>query len=204
MSKNSAFAEFAKTLAGVYDNIEQSQENPKDFARINIFFRPLPWHIFKGPGFYSEQCYDYAPWDPYRQGIHRLTANRDTFIVENYGFTNPRRLAGAGRDPEIMNAIDTASLKERCGCAMHFQSQGEGKYIGKVEPGKKCLVPRDGKITYLVSEVEVDQDNWISRDRGYDPKTDEQIWGSEHGLLKFKRIKSFSDEINDEWLDSKA
>ena len=204
MRNYSAIADFAKTLAGTFDNINQAQENPKDFARINIFFRPLPWRIFRGPGFYSEQCYDYAPWDPYRQGIHRLTANGDTFIVENYGFTNPRRLAGAGRDREIMNAIDTASLKERCGCAMHFHSQGEGKYIGKVEPGKKCLVPRDGKLTYLVSEVEVDQENWISRDRGYDPKTDEQIWGSEHGLLKFKRIKSFSEEINNEWLDSKT
>ena len=62
--------EFAKTLSGVYDNLEQSQNNPQDFARINIYFRPLPWEIFDGPGFYSEQCYDYAPWDPYRQGLH--------------------------------------------------------------------------------------------------------------------------------------
>ena len=58
MNKNLDLAEFAKTLAGIYDNIEQSQKDPKDFARINIFFRPLPWHIFEGPGFYSEQCYD--------------------------------------------------------------------------------------------------------------------------------------------------
>ena len=69
MSNQLALAEFAKTLAGAYDNLDQSQNNPKDFARINIYFRPLPWHIFQGPGFYSEQCYDYAPWDPYRQGF---------------------------------------------------------------------------------------------------------------------------------------
>ena len=50
MNKNLDLAEFAKTLAGIYDNIEQSQKDPKDFARINIFFRPLPWHIFEGPG----------------------------------------------------------------------------------------------------------------------------------------------------------
>ena len=57
---------FAKTLGGIYDNLEQSQANPKDFARINIFFRPLPWGGFDGPGFYSEQCYDYAPGAPYK------------------------------------------------------------------------------------------------------------------------------------------
>ena len=131
MKMNLAIAEFAKTLAGVYDNIEQSQQNPKDFARINIFFRPLPWHVFQGPGFYSEQCYDYAPWDPYRQGIHRLTASKESFIVENYGFANPRRLAGAGRDAELMKDINTATLKKRCGCAMHFQHYQTKSFLCK-------------------------------------------------------------------------
>jgi CpeT protein len=54
MRNYSAIADFAKTLAGTFDNINQAQENPKDFARIKIFFRPLPWRIFRGPGFYSE------------------------------------------------------------------------------------------------------------------------------------------------------
>ena len=57
---------FAKTLAGHYSNREQSQDNPKDFAHINIFFRPLPWDVLKAPGFYSEQSYDaiMAPLPP--------------------------------------------------------------------------------------------------------------------------------------------
>ena len=74
-----------------------------------------------------------------------------------------------------------------------------GHYIGMVEPGKSCLVPRNGMMTYLVSEVEVDQNTWISRDRGFDPETDKQIWGSEHGLLRFKRIESLSTFIQDNW-----
>ena len=57
----------------------------------------------------------------------------------------------------------------------------------------------DVMMTYLVSEVEVDQNNWISRDRGFDPKTDKQIWGSEHGLLRFKRIENLSTLIQDDW-----
>ena len=69
---NEALLLFAKTLSGHYSNLEQSQENPKDFAHINIFFRPLPWDVLKGPGFYSEQSYDHDPWRPYRQGVHRL------------------------------------------------------------------------------------------------------------------------------------
>lgn len=203
MSNQLALAEFAKTLAGAYDNLDQSQNNPKDFARINIYFRPLPWHIFQGPGFYSEQCYNYAPWDPYRQGIHRLTMAHNMFVMENYGFANSRRIAGAGRNPELLDALRVESFEKRCGCAMQFQTKEPGHYIGNVEPGKNCLVPRNGKLTYLVSEVEFNQTNWISRDRGFDPETNEQVWGSEHGLLRFKRTSSFADKITNEWLQTK-
>ena len=191
---------FAKTLAGIYDNYEQAQSNPKDFARINIVFRPLPWEIFEGPGFYSEQYYDYAKWNPYRQGIHRLTIKDQSFVVENFDFGDKERLAGSGRNPELLDSLDISSLNSRCGCAMHFIEASDGKYIGTVEPGKKCFIPRDGKITYLVSEVEVDETNWISRDRGFDPESDQPRWGSEHGPLRFKRIENFSELITSSWI----
>ena len=192
---------FARTLSGVFDNFAQSQERPKDFARINIVFRPLSWEIFQGPGFYSEQYYDYSPWEPYRQGIHRLTYNEDTFIVENFGFSNKERLAGSGRNPELLESLDRNSLQKRCGCSMHFKETRIGHYVGNVEPGKDCLVPRDGKLTYLVSEVEVNEQSWVSRDRGFDPTTDEVRWGSEHGPLKFKRIQDLSEMVTEQWIN---
>ena len=195
---------FASTLAGVYDNFSQSQENPKDFARIKIVFRPLSWEVFQGPGYYSEQHYDYAPWDPYRQGIHRLKISEDEkfFIIENYSFSNMERLAGAGRNPELLYSLDQTSLKRRCGCAMHFREMSPGCFTGNVEPGKNCLVPRNGQLTYLVSEVTVDRNSWVSRDRGFDPNTDQPKWGSEHGPLRFKRIEDFSTLITPEWIQS--
>ena len=194
---------FAKILAGCYDNIDQSQQNPKDFARIHIYFRPLPWDIFNGIGFYSEQVYEYAPWEPYRQGIHNLEVLDEIFVVNNFGFDNAHRIAGAGKNPSLLKHINKNNLSQRCGCSMHFRENLPGNYIGSVEPGKNCLVPRDGKITYLVSEVEVNEHQWISRDRGYDPKTDQQIWGSEHGKLVFKRIASYANDINIERINEK-
>ena len=198
--------EFAQTLAGIYDNFEQSQQNPKDFARINIIFRPLPWGIFDGPGFYSEQHYDYAPWSPYRQGVHKLIAhkeNSNTFIMENFGYADPMRLAGAGRNPELLASLKKENLKARCGCAMHFKTKKDREYIGSVEPGKKCMIPRDGQLTYLVSEVEVTQESWTSRDRGYDQDTNKQIWGSEHGQLIFKKVEDIGETISNDWIIKK-
>ena len=84
---------------------------------------------------------------------------------------------------------------------MQFKETKTGHYVGNVEPGKECMVPRDGKLTYLVSEVEVNEQTWISRDRGFDPETDEVRWGSEHGPLKFKRIEDLSEMVTSQWIN---
>ena len=193
--------EFARTLCGHYSNRDQAQSDPSKFAHINIFFLPLPWEVLKGPGFYSEQSYDHDPWRPYRQGVHRLReGDGGIHIVENFGLAQPERVAGAPRHRALLDAIQAETLKPRCGCAMHFRSVGEGAYQGCVEPGKSCMVPRDGKLTYLVSEVNVDQNSWSSRDRGFDPDNDQPIWGSEHGLLQFSRVASLADHLSEDWL----
>lgn len=191
---------FAKTLAGHYSNAAQSQRDPTKYAHINIYFRPLPWDVFHGPGFYSEQSYDHDPWRPYRQGVHRLIPSEQIQVVENYGFDAPMRLAGGGFTPDLLNNIRTDRLKQRCGCAMHFRETSPGCFNGELEPGQQCLVPRNGKLTYLVSEVLVDHQRWVSRDQGFDPATDELQWGSEHGPLCFERIGNYASTITAEWM----
>ena len=193
---------FARILAGHFSNYQQAQYNPKDFARINIYFRPLPFKIFGKPSLYSEQSYDHDPWNPYRQGVHNLRQEDELLIVENFGYRQQHRIAGAGAYPDLLNKIKTEQIEERCGCAMHFKEVKDGYYEGSVEPGKKCLVPRDGKLTYLVSEVELSSQSWNSRDRGYDLETDVQCWGSEHGLLRFERITELNESIDENWLKS--
>ncbi len=66
------------------------------------------------------------------------------------------------------------------------------------------MIPRDGQLTYLVSEVEVTQESWISRDRGYHPNTNKQIWGSEHGQLVFEKIENIGQIIANDWMDRKT
>lgn len=193
---------FAKTLCGHFSNRDQAQQNPSKFARINIFFMPLPWEVLNAPGLYSEQSYDHDPWRPYRQGVHRLTQGDGVHIVENFELEQPERTAGAGLHPELLGSIDENFLSKRCGCAMHFRCIEYGTYHGGLEPGKNCLVPREGQLTYLVSEVELSQEHWSSRDRGFDPRTDAPIWGSEHGMLHFTKIRSLADHLDEGWIKS--
>ena len=181
-------------MAGEFSNQQQAWDNPAQYAHIRVFFRPLPWEFFSGIGFYSEQVYDYDLWSPYRQGVHRMVEKEREIYIENYGLDDPILYAGASREASILATIPPKSLQRRHGCSMVFQRDGD-RFFGRVEPGECCLIPRNGHQTYLVSEVELTATTWVSRDRGFDVNTRQQIWGSAAGALVFTKERSFADEI---------
>ena len=194
---------FAKIISGQYSNREQSREDPKSFAHINIYFQPLSWKIFNGPGFYSEQSYDYLPWSPYKQSLHRVIKKDDFFIMENYLFKFADLIAGAGHHPNLLENIDHKYLELRNGCSMHFIEDYKDHYKGFIEKGNSCLIKRNNLTTYVKSWVEFDVNSWKSLDVGFDLKTNRKIWGSDQGPLIFRRVKAFDHLIGDDWLNGK-
>lgn len=191
---NSDFLLLARWLAGEFSNQQQAWDNPAQYAHIRIFFRPLPWEFFSGIGFYSEQVYDYDLWSPYRQGVHRLVDKEGEIYIENYGLDDPILYAGASREESILATISPESLQRRQGCSMIFKRDGD-RFLGSVEPREQCTILRNGHRTYLVSEVELTETTWVSRDRGFDIETRQQIWGSAVGPLEFTKARSFAHEI---------
>ena len=192
--KDSLLINLARVMAGDFSNYQQSQNNPKDYAHIRVFFRPLPWSFFSAIGFYSEQTYDYDLWTPYRQGIHRLIDRGDHIYIENYSLQDGMLYAGAGHNREILETISPDKIARRYNCSMVFHQDGQ-VFRGAVEPGNQCLINRKGVETYLVSQVEITEDTWISWDRGINPATGEQVWGSAIGPLKFEKRASFAAEL---------
>jgi CpeT protein len=188
------FITLAQWLASEFSNRTQAIDQPRGFAHIHVFFRPLPFEFFQGIGFYSEQAYDYDLWTPYRQGIHHLVIQNDQIYIKNFGLKNAPRYAGSGRELSILRTIKPSDIQERCGCAMVFHREGK-QFLGQVEPGRQCLIPKEDRQTYLVSEVEMTESTWVSRDRGYDIETDEQVWGSEVGVFQFEKQQSFAHEL---------
>ncbi len=199
MEKHSLI-DFSKTLAGQYSNFKQAQADPKDFAHINIYFQPLEWCFFNSPGFYSEQSYDYSPWSPYRQAVHKLVLENNIYIMKNYKLNDPIRFAGSGFMPDLLKTLKNENIESRNGCSMHFKEIKPGTYKGKVEPGKKCLINRAGKISYLKSKVLFNKKVWLSLDLGLNISNDNIEWGSENGPLIFNKIKTLSKEIDTKWI----
>ncbi len=185
----------AQWMAGDFSNHKQAAAEPQHYAHIRIFFRPLPFEFFNAIGFYSEQVYDYDLWSPYRQGVHKLVDRGADTYIENYSLKDAILYAGAAREPDILKTITHDCLERRCNCSMIFRREGE-LFRGQVEPGNQCFVERNGAQTYLISDVEIGENTWVSLDKGMDVNTHEKLWGSAFGMLRFEKVTNFADEID--------
>jgi hypothetical protein len=184
----------ARWMAADFSNQQQAFDNPPLFAHIRVCMRPLPLAVLEGIGFYIEQAYDFQVNRPYRARGMKLIANDDHILIENYTLKDPEAFYGASRDLEHLAQLTPDQLERTPGCNMIVRWTGHS-FRGGVEPGNACMVERNGKLTYLDSEFEIDANQFISWDRGRDPETHEHLWGALAGPFEFKRKASFAHEV---------
>jgi len=194
MTHSTDLTALARWMAADFSNQEQAFENPPFFAHIRVCMRPLPVELLSGISLFVEQAYDYALNDPYRLRVLKLVDAGDHIEIENYMVKDETEFYGASRDLTRLSKLTGDRLEKLPGCNMIVEWTGHS-FRGKVEPGKACMVTRRGKETYLDSEFEIDDQIFISLDRGRDPETDEHIWGSVAGPFHFVRWASFANEI---------
>lgn len=184
----------ARWLAGDFSNREQAFRETAFFSQIRVCHRPLPWSVFGGIGFYIEQAYDVFLDDPYRMRVYQLLLREQDLYIKNYNLKEPDRWRGACREAQRLQNMGQDDLIELAGCSLILHREG-ASFKGQVEPGKACKVFRKGQDSYLMSEVEIRDGAFFSLDRGYDPVTDEQLWGSFAGPFEFAKWTDFGGEI---------
>lgn len=194
MTHSTDIVTLARWMAADFSNQAQAFENPPFFAHIRVCMRPLPLELLSGISFYVEQAYDYMLNSPYRVRVLNLVGAGDRIEIENYCIQQEEQFYGAARDLQRLQALSSDRLEKLPGCNMIVRWTGHS-FKGEVEPGKACTVMRKGRKTYLDSEFEIDEDKFISLDRGRDPETDEHVWGSVAGPFHFIRWHSFADEV---------
>ncbi|MDJ0615452.1 MAG: chromophore lyase CpcT/CpeT [Calothrix sp. MO_192.B10] len=184
----------ARWMAADFSNQQQAFDNPPLFAHIRVCIRPLPWEFLSGVSLFLEQAYDYMLSQPYRLRVMKLIPTEENIVIEHYTLKEKERFYGASREVERLKKMNTDDLEKMTGCNMIVEWTGNS-FKGRVEPGKGCVVIRDGKKTYLDNEFEIDAGRFISLDRGRDLETDEHAWGSIAGEFQFVRWQSFADEV---------
>ncbi|MBH8563489.1 chromophore lyase CpcT/CpeT [Nostoc sp. CENA67] len=194
MTHSTDIATLARWMAADFSNQEQAFENPPFFAHIRVCIRPLPLELFSGMSLFLEQAYDYMLTQPYRMRVMHLIETENNIVIEHYNVKEEQKFYGASRDLERLKTLTIDQLEKMPGCNMVVEWTGSS-FKGRVEPGKGCIVVRNGKNTYLDNEFEIDAEKFLSLDRGRDLESDERLWGSIAGPFHFLRWHSFADEV---------
>jgi CpeT/CpcT family (DUF1001) len=184
-------------MAGEFSNQAQAYDNPPFFAHIRVCMRPMAFSVLGAPALFLEQAYDFAQDQPYRIRILKFVIEDGQIAVPHLRPKDDNQFRGAARDPELLKTLTAEDLDPMCGCGMNVDWTGSS-FKGRVEPGKQCLVDRNGQTTYLDNEFEVSEggnilDSW---DIGRDLETEERVWGSIAGPFHFTKVQSFAAEIN--------
>ncbi|MDF5739646.1 MULTISPECIES: chromophore lyase CpcT/CpeT [unclassified Nostoc] len=194
MTHSTDIATLARWMAADFSNQEQAFENPPFYAHIRVCIRPLPLELFSGVSLFLEQAYDFMLNQPYRMRVMKLIPVENHIVIEHYTVKEEQKFYGASRDPERLKVLSVDHLEKMPGCNMIVEWTGNS-FKGRVEPGKGCIVVRDGKNTYLDNEFEIDAKEFFSLDRGRDLDTNERLWGSIAGPFHFVRWGNFADEV---------
>jgi len=193
------FARLLRQLSAGFSNQQQAFENPPLYAHILVKFRPLPQLV---PGsLLLEQSYAINPAAPYRIRVLRVEQQGDGLVIHNQALHEEQRFWGAVDDAAKREAIRADDLRPLEGCAYVVRETSEG-FSGEVEPGCRCLVERKGATSYLVSSFELNPRGMRTIDRGHDPSTHEQLWGSLAGPFVFERTHDYSSELPAAWLSA--
>jgi hypothetical protein len=189
----------ARWMASDFTNQQQAFDNPPIFAHVRACMRPLPAGLLDGTALYLEQAYQYNLNSPYRTRVLNLklaeVEGQPQIMIENYALSEAEEFFGASRDRSRLASLTADRLTKLPCCDFRVTWTGEC-FEGSVEPGNGCMVDRNGKLTYLQSTFQIFADRFTSLDRGYDPETDERVWGSIAGAFEFVRVSSFADELN--------
>ncbi|QLE48212.1 chorismate-binding protein [Nostoc sp. C057] len=194
MTHSTDIATLARWMSADFSNQEQAFENPPFYAHIRVCIRPLPLELFSGVSLFLEQAYDFMLNQPYRMRVMKLIPAENHIAIEHYTVKEEQKFYGASREPERLKELSVDQLEKMSGCNMIVEWTGNS-FKGRVEPGKGCIVVRDGKNTYLDNEFEIDAKEFFSLDRGRDLDTDERLWGSIAGPFHFVRWANFADEV---------
>ncbi len=194
MTHSTDVVKLTRWMAADFSNQPQAFENPPFFAHIKVCMRPLPKGFQSGISLYLEQAYYFQLDKPYRVRVLHFMQQEDNVLLENYKVKDEEKFIGAARDREKLLTLTPADLEPMGGCDMNVEWTGNS-FRGKVEPGKQCMVVRNGQNTYLDNEFIVTADHMTSYDRGRDPSTDELVWGSVAGPFEFDKVQKFEHEI---------
>ena len=172
---------FEEWLEGKFNNRIQAFTHPSRYAYIVVQHRKVGDHLF-----YGEQAYFNKLNTPYRQFILQESEKDGTIVVKNYEVPDKSRYLGF----KNLNELADLNLTYKVGCDTIFRYYNDigEKFAGEIQPGCQCKVDWAGQETYLNNNAVLTDSCYNVEDKGHDPATHQQVWGSRYGQFMFNKV----------------
>ncbi len=181
----------AAWMTGSFSSAAQAAADPENYRDIRLEMARIWRDRTDGPWLYVEQAAAESLDRPYRQRVYQLVARPDG-AFESRVYTlpgDPRRFAGAGRDPAVLAGLSPEQLELRAGCTMILRRRADGAFAGGTE-GRGCESTLRG-AAYATSEAVITAGRLVTWDRGFDA-AGVQVWGATAGGYVFERVGAAS------------
>ena len=195
----------AKYLAGEFDNSVQAIADPAWYVHLRLWHRPVPINLFPEPSItlFAEQANVLNLDRPYRPRIiqlKQLSDNPASLQVQYYLPKNVAAVRGAGNNPNILRELTPPQLEFLAGCTLQVSHQNQGKkdasFKASLTPGAVCGFTYQSQYYQVELGFEVNSQEFLSFDKGIDPKTGKGIWGAFFGPYRFVKRYDFASELN--------
>lgn len=170
--------EFKEYLLGSWNNRTQAFSFPSQYSQISLKHVMLDFGMI-----YGEQWYTVRKQPPYRQFVLDVNQIEDKLIVSSYKVKDGNKFLYF----KDIDKITKEDLEKNKNCECVFVKQNDS-FIGRIV-GCDCIVERNGKKSFLFTASELTENKYRVIDRGYCPETKKMLWGSEHGMFEFDKLK---------------
>mmetsp|Transcript_26573 Transcript_26573/g.53332 ORF Transcript_26573/g.53332 Transcript_26573/m.53332 type:complete len:136 (-) Transcript_26573:3164-3571(-) len=128
---------------------------------------------------------------PYKTAVIQVEKKGRSLEMNNFRISQPEEFWFGSYDPSLLKDLNRkrlAKLPPECNTIFEYDLESD-QFKGYTKPGKKCLISRNDKKTYLDSRIILGEDFYSSWDIGRNLVDDVQVWGATSGPFIFKKKK---------------
>ncbi|WP_449420212.1 chromophore lyase CpcT/CpeT [Phormidium nigroviride] len=204
MTLSAELTALARYMAGEFDNRTQAIADPVWYVHLRLWQRPLPISLFSEPSItlYVEQANILKPDKPYRPRIVQLRHSQsapERIEVQYYMLKDIAALQGAGQNPNLLKQLTPEQVELLPGCTLTVTRQdltsNRYRFRASLPPETQCCFTYGGQTYQIDLGFEASAEEFLSYDKGIDPKTGKSIWGALMGPFRFVKSQDFASEV---------
>lgn len=204
MTLSAELTALAKYMSGEFDNRTQAIADPVWYVHLRLWQRPLPFPLFPEPSItlYAEQANILNLDKPYRPRIVQLRHSAiapERLEVQYYMFKDIAAVQGAGQNPNLLKQLRPEQVELLPGCTLAVARQdlsaNRYRFRASLPPETQCCFTYGGQTYQVDLGFEASAEEFLSYDKGIDPKTGRGIWGALMGPFRFVKSQDFASEV---------